>query len=230
MEHHYPQEFRFSDPTILITVSPRGQIFGVDPALSWCNQGGLYLLKMSWWAVTWQNQQNGCAPSKDSDQPGHLPSMIRVFAVHMKKAWVLSYPLSALRRLWSDWADAQADLSLRWVHTYFVGFVMSWLRCLIQSTAKSTKWLVYPAKTQISLWIRCLITIHSHCAPEEIMGPWHGHAGWCGSLLGAYVFLQILLSADSFVIGMCNFLAIHWDYRLQNTYVSFVAHTLVNLL
>ena len=31
------------------------------------------------------------------------------------------------RRLWSDWAEAQADLSLRWAHTYFVGFVMSWL-------------------------------------------------------------------------------------------------------
>ena len=26
---------------------------------------------------------------------------------------------------WSDWADAQADLSLRWAHTHFVGFVMS---------------------------------------------------------------------------------------------------------
>ena len=56
-----------------------------------------------------------------------MPSLIRVFAVRMKKAWVLSYPLSAQRRLWSDWADAQADLSLRWVHTHFVGFVMSWL-------------------------------------------------------------------------------------------------------
>ena len=28
-------------------------------------------------------------------------------------------------RLWSDWADAQADLSLRWAHSHFVGFVMS---------------------------------------------------------------------------------------------------------
>ena len=26
----------------------------------------------------------------------------------------------------SDWADVQADLSLRWSHTHFVGFVMSW--------------------------------------------------------------------------------------------------------
>ena len=35
----------------------------------------------------------------------------------MKKAWVLSYPLSAQRRLWSDCADAQADLSLRDAHS-----------------------------------------------------------------------------------------------------------------
>ena len=76
------------------------------------------------WAATWQNQQSECAPSKDLDQPGHPPSLIRVFAVHLKKPWVLSYPLSAQRRLW---ADAQADLSLRWAHTHFVGFVMSWL-------------------------------------------------------------------------------------------------------
>ena len=46
-----------------------------------------------------------CAPSEDSDQSGHQSSLIRVFAVCMKKAWVLSYPLSAQRRLWSDWAD-----------------------------------------------------------------------------------------------------------------------------
>ena len=43
----------------------------------------------------------------------------------MKKAWVLSYPLSAQQRLWSDCAHAQADLSLCWAHTHFVGFVMS---------------------------------------------------------------------------------------------------------
>ena len=34
-----------------------------------------------------------------SDQPGHLPSLFRGFVVRMKKAWVLSYPLSAQRRL-----------------------------------------------------------------------------------------------------------------------------------
>ena len=33
------------------------------------------------WAATWQNQQSECASSEDSDQPGHPPSLIRVFAV-----------------------------------------------------------------------------------------------------------------------------------------------------
>ena len=37
----------------------------------------------------------------------------------------LTYPLSAQRRLWSD---AQADLSLRWAHSHFVGFIMRRLK------------------------------------------------------------------------------------------------------
>ena len=51
------------------------------------------------------------ARREDSDQPGHPPSLIRAFAVRMKKAWVLSDPLNILYSLWSDWANAQADLS-----------------------------------------------------------------------------------------------------------------------
>ena len=82
-------------------------------------------------STKWRNQQFGCAPCEDSDQPGHLTSLIRVFAVCMKKPWVLSYPLRAQQRLWSDWVDAQADLSLRWVHNHFVGFVMSGLKFLL---------------------------------------------------------------------------------------------------
>ena len=64
-----------------------------------------------------------------------------VFAARMKKSWVLSYPLSAQRRLWSDWADAQADPSLRWAHTHFVGFVMSWLTSdfWLQNTSHYTR-------------------------------------------------------------------------------------------
>ena len=40
-----------------------------------------YLLLVYKWATTWRIQQNECVPSKDSDQPGHPPSLIRVFAV-----------------------------------------------------------------------------------------------------------------------------------------------------
>ena len=75
-----------------------------------------------------------CArPAKTpEDQPWHPPGLIRVFAVRLKKTWVLSYPLSAQRRLWSDWADAQADLSLRWAHSHFCfGFVMRRLSSLL---------------------------------------------------------------------------------------------------
>ena len=62
-----------------------------------------------------------CAPSEDSDQPGHLPSLIKVFTVHMKKHCVLSYQLSALRRLRLIWVFAG--------HTcHFVGFVMRRLK------------------------------------------------------------------------------------------------------
>ena len=88
-----------------------------------CSDFKMMTINFHIWAASWQNQQSECAPSEDSDQPGHPLSLIRVFAVRMKKPWVLSYPLSAQRRLWSDWADVQVELSLRWAHTHFVGFV-----------------------------------------------------------------------------------------------------------
>ena len=90
------------------------------------------MTKPTEWVCTQQRLRKSVHPAKTQislDQPWHPPSLIRVFAVHMKKPCVLSYPLSAQRRLRSDLADAQTDLSLRWAHTHFVGFVMSWLKC-----------------------------------------------------------------------------------------------------
>ena len=40
-----------------------------------------------------------CVPNEESDQPGHPPSLIRVFAVRMKNPWVLGYTLIAQWRL-----------------------------------------------------------------------------------------------------------------------------------
>ena len=44
--------------------------------------------------------------------------------------WAAKNPvfLQADSEDWSDWADAQADLSLRWVHSQFVGCVMRRLK------------------------------------------------------------------------------------------------------
>ena len=71
------------------------------------------------WARSTTKPTKWRAPSEDSDQPGHPPSLIRVFAVRMKKPWVFSFSFSVQRRLWSDRADVQADLSLRWAHRLF---------------------------------------------------------------------------------------------------------------
>ena len=65
-----------------------------------------------------------CVPSEGSDQPRHQPSLIRVFAVCMRKAWVLSYPMSALwmPRLIRVFAGRTF---------YSVGFVMRRLKFLL---------------------------------------------------------------------------------------------------
>ena len=174
------------------------------------------------WAATLENQQSECAPSEDSDQPGHPPSLIRVFAVRMKKAWVLSYPLSAQQRRWSDWADAQADLSLRWAHTHFVGFVMSWLSCIrswllpfhllwkeqmSRLMTKPTKWHVRPAKTQISLCMKKWLSLQ---LPED-----SDPTGWMARLIwvlagskGHFVgFVLLRLKLKSGSILHCHLLA-----------------------
>ena len=135
----------------------------------------LWLVVFLIWATSWQNQQNECAPSEDSDQPWHSPSLIRVFAVRIKKDWVLSYPMSAQRRLWSDWADAQSDLSLRWAHSHFVGFDMSRLICealhyslfsrVFLQSCLGLKIPVFPL-TRPTLYFLCRLC-NFYCLPEK---------------------------------------------------------------
>ena len=56
---------------VFLSLSPAELPFVIPEDLEMCD---------SKWAATWQNQQNDCASSEDSDQPGHPPSLIRVFA------------------------------------------------------------------------------------------------------------------------------------------------------
>ena len=74
------------------------------------------------WQYTIPNMRSGPV------HPYQLDESISTFRV---KALVLSYPLSAQRRLWSDWADAQADLSLRRAHSHFISCVMRRLNQLV---------------------------------------------------------------------------------------------------
>ena len=61
-----------------------------------------------------------CAPREGSDQPGHppslMPSLIRVFAMRSKDSQGPKASLCGQQTNWSDWMDAQADLSLCWEH------------------------------------------------------------------------------------------------------------------
>ena len=77
-----------------------------------------------------------CAPSEDSDQPGHSPSLIKVFAVHSMGSWGPNVSSCGQGRLWSDWANAQADLSLPWAHKSFCWFcyAAAYFVCFVQNT------------------------------------------------------------------------------------------------
>ena len=100
-----------------------------------------------------------------------------VFAVRMNKAWFLSYPVSTQRRLWSDWADAQADLSLRWANSHFVGFVMRWL--ISQNLDPPLSWN--------KCWILMGVGL-----PKGISSPWVIESGkdFCLQIFVEYTYRQ----------------------------------------
>ena len=83
----------------------------------------------------------------------------------MKKAGVLSYPLSAQRRLWSDWADDQTGRMprLTWVFAgrtrHFVRFVMTRLNysfslfnCLSSLVLQDWMWPVFRSHFCLNNW------------------------------------------------------------------------------
>ena len=91
-----------------------------------------------------KNYNKTCMTSKDSDQPVHLhrtarvliyPSFDSLEAWHMRSADCADSPemvdsICDQRRLWSDCASAQSDLSLRWSHKSYCRF----FRALAQSS------------------------------------------------------------------------------------------------
>ena len=87
----------------------------------------------------WHDETNkmSVCPAKTQISLGICP-VWSVFAVPLMGSYGPKLSSCGQRRLWSDWVDAQADLSLRWAHSHFVGFVMSRLNsCALRVTLKS---------------------------------------------------------------------------------------------
>ena len=118
---------------------------------SWYRYSGIY-------SVTLQEpphdktKQLAVRPAKTQISLGIRPVWL-VFTVPTKKAWVLNYPLSAQQRFWSDWTDAQADLSLRWAHSHFVGFVMRRLTIFLRQCDENIRTLYVHKEPETRLLI-----------------------------------------------------------------------------
>ena len=90
-----------------------------------------YFAEENIWATAWQNQTNECAPSEDQISLSIHP----VWSESSLSAW-RKFGFLATHKAhsedWSDWAHAQADLSLRWAHSHFVflpcrgSYYMTW--------------------------------------------------------------------------------------------------------
>ena len=109
------------------------QLFTPPTSLIWLDVSQHFKFKSNslddivWANNIWANKM-ACVPSEDSYQPGHPPSLIRVFAVHSEP----KLSSCGQRRLWSVWAEDSDQAGrmprLIWVFAgptcHFVGFVM----------------------------------------------------------------------------------------------------------
>ena len=128
------------------------------------------------WATIWQNQQNGmCAQQRlrsalADNQPGHLPSLIKVFTVRSMEAFFMrtAKTLIKLGRC-PGWSESL--LGTR----HFVGFVMGRLISLpISMKAMWLDWVsnswhdVLPAALQGPLLLALLECFVCLCLPQTI--------------------------------------------------------------
>ena len=65
-------------------------------------------------------------PTK-TNQPAHARSLLRDVVVRMKKLCIFDYPKCVQWRFWSDCANDEADLNIRWAHMSENQYVFS--RC-----------------------------------------------------------------------------------------------------
>ena len=88
------------------------------------------------WATAWQNQQIDLCAQRTLRSAWACA----VFAGCLKKAWVLSYPMSAQRRLWLDCTDAPADLCVRWAHMSFRWFCHALAQIFLPQSVRESEY------------------------------------------------------------------------------------------
>ena len=121
-----------------------------------CVRRHFFALASHIWAATWQNQQSDCAPSEDSDQPWHPPSLIKVLTVRLKGSYGPKLSSCGQRKLirlgrCPGWSESSLDAqSLCWfchvaahINSYFVCMISTSFRRTDMShlMTKPTKWL-----------------------------------------------------------------------------------------
>ena len=76
------------------------------------------LTSFNTWAASWQNQQNGMCAQRRQISLGICPVWSESSLEESVSPWLpIKSPVKT-----DDWADAQADLSLRWAHMPFCWF------------------------------------------------------------------------------------------------------------
>ena len=142
-----------------------------------------------------------CAPSEDSDQPGHPPSLIRVFTVRMKKHWVLSTH-------WAHWLDS--DQSLRCPHEETLGSqhplsTLAWLWS--ESSLSAWRNIGFSApieRTGLTLIRVFAVRMKKHWVLSTHWAHWldSDQTGQMPeSSLGAQLFLLVLSRGGSYILG-----------------------------
>ena len=103
-----------------------------------CPLGYLYYLLTSFfWGLCLQikepehdktNRMTSSAPSKDSDQPRRVPSLIRVVVVPFMGSKGPKPSSDRQGTPWSDWVNAQVDLNFCWAYMPFCWFCCAFTR------------------------------------------------------------------------------------------------------
>ena len=92
-----------------------------------CQKNRFHIFKpIKWWAFEPAHEKT-CVTRKDSDQPVHPLGITRVLLFPSLDSPETVKGTRDQRSLWSDCADAQANLSLHWSHKSYCRFCLDWL-------------------------------------------------------------------------------------------------------